>query len=405
MATLTGNSKLSKQINRSLILHSIRQRGSISRTDLASITGLTSGTVSNITNELLKEGIIITKGTTDSKGGRPKVLLEINSKSNLVLGVNIGGTKIVTLLTDLDGRVIRRHDEVLNREWSVINQINRIIETAHRVVCSEQEWQHIIGAGVGIPGLLNSKKGISLFSPNLGWRNLPIRRILEDELGIPVFIDNAVRLGALGEKWWGAGAEFKHIVALYVGTGVGAGMIIEDKIFRGGNEAAGEIGHVVVAEDGERCSCGKQGCLEAMASGPAIVRQANHLLTQTGQDSLLRSYLAQGVPLTGELVCEAAMQGDQIANEVMQRVGHYIGVGMAILINLFNPELLVFNGGVSKSWELIKDTVLETVENRAMPGQAQTVKIIPSDLGDSVGPLGAASLVIHELFSNPDSVR
>lgn len=401
MQKITGNAKLSKQINRSLILQNIRRYEPISRIDLVARTGLTSGTISNLTNEMLREGLLTTTGTEASTGGRPRVLLEINSRACLALGVNIGGTKIVTVLTDLDGTVIERHETPLDRTWSTDRQISQIISAIEEVIPNHGLRERLIGVGVGIPGLLDSAKGISVFAPNLGWRNMPIKDILEERLEIPVIIDNAVRVGALGERWWGAGQSAKNIVALYVGTGVGAGMILDGRLYRGSQEASGEIGHVVVAENGAKCSCGNRGCLEAMVSGPAIVRQARDLL-RTGRKSILEDYVHSGRPLTGELVYEAAINNDSVAVEVMQEVAKNIGIGMSIIINLFNPDLLVFNGGVSRSWDLIKPTVMATVRQRVL-ASCDNVEIITSELGDSVGALGAATLVIEGLFANSEA--
>ncbi len=401
MRKITGNAKLAKQINRALILQTIRKHAPISRVDLVAKTGLTSGTISNLTNEMLHEGLLTTTGTEASTGGRPRVLLEINSRACLALGVNIGGTKVVSILTDLDGTVLERHDTPLDRTWSVERQLGQIISAIEEVIPTNSLRERIIGIGVGLPGLLDSTRGISVFAPNLGWRDLPIKSILEERFEIPVCIDNAVRVGALGERWWGAGRTARNIVALYVGTGVGAGMILDGKLYRGSQEAAGEIGHVVVAEGGAQCSCGNRGCLEAMASGPAIVRQAYAQLKR-GRESLLQNVVQTGRQLTGELVYEAAKQGDALAGEIMHSVAKYIGIGMSIIINLFNPELLVFNGGVSRSWDLIKPTVLATVAERVF-ASCENVQIVTSELGDSVGALGAATLVIEGLFDNSEA--
>ena len=401
MNKLTGNTRLSKQINRALILKNIRKYGPISRTDLVHRTGLTSGTISNLTSELLNEGLVITTGIEESTGGRPKVLLKINSRACLALGVNIGGTKIVSVLTDLDGEVIEHHKSFLDRTWSVKKQLDCIMRSIEQVLPGPTKRQKLIGIGVGIPGLLDSDGGVSLFAPNLGWRNVPIKDILEERLGLPVIIDNAVRVGALGEWWWGAGTSARNIVALYVGTGVGAGMILDGKLYRGSQQAAGEIGHVIVAENGPLCSCGNRGCLEAMVSGPAIVRQTYEQL-EKGRKSTLGTHIESGEKLTAKLVYEAALAEDEVALDVMSSVATHIGIGMSIIINLFNPDLVVFNGGVSNSWDLIGPQVLSTVRSRVF-ASCENVQIVTSQLGDAVGPLGAATLVIQELFDNSEA--
>lgn len=405
VAKFTGNSMLTKKINRSLILQHIRREGTLSRADLVQCTGLTSGTVSNLTRELLKEGLIRTTGRADSTGGRPQTLLEINSHAFYALGTNIGATRTISVVTDLDGHKLAEASAAMGTEANTGRQLDAVVQSIEdAIAASKVDRAKIIGAGIGVPGLLDSARGISLFSPNLGWRQLPIKDILEQRVRLPVTIDNAVRAAALAEKWWGAGRGEAHLVALFAGTGIGAGVVIDGKVYRGAGEAAGEIGHVRVAEDGDICSCGARGCLEAMASGPAIARQAKTRLA-SGEKSILPDMLGDLSRLSGLDVYRAAKAGDGLSLGVLEEAGRYIGIGMAMLINLFDPGVLVFNGGVSHSWDLIGPAVLDAVESRTMRGAAKSVRIVRSELGADVGPLGGAALVIQELFSIPDIQR
>lgn len=401
MARITGNVQLAKSINRALLLQGIRKHGEISRTELAAVTGLTSGTVSNITSDLLEEGLVQVKGTVGSTGGRPQVLLEINPDARLAIGTNVGSTKIISVLTRLDGSIVTRSDVPMDRTWSLERQVQQIVRSIQNVFPESEELQgRVIGIGLGVPGLLVSESGISVFSPNLGWRNVPIKSLIEERVGYPVILDNSVRVGALGERWWGTESQVSDLVALYVGTGVGAGLILNGQIYRGHNEAAGEIGHVVVAAHGDRCSCGKRGCLEAVASGPAIARRAVGRM-RDGQQSLLEDICRDYDAMTSEHVYKAAKQGDQLSLEVLTEAARYIGTGMSILINLFNPQVLVFNGGVSQSWDITGQAIVETAKSLIFEGSNPEVRIIRSSLGDSVGPLGAATLVIERFFSGP----
>lgn len=401
MARITGSSQLAKSINRVLLLQNIRKSGAISRTELVEVTGLTSGTVSNITNDLIEEGLVGVKGTAGSTGGRPQVLLEINNNARLAIGTNVGSTKVISVLTRLDGSIISRADLPMEGTWSLERQVRQIVRSIAAVFPqADEQKSKVLGIGLGIPGLLTSGNGVSVFSPNLGWRDVPIKSLIEKEVGCLVTLDNSVRVGALGERWWGTAGQVSNLVALYVGTGVGAGLIINGQIYKGHNEAAGEIGHVVVAEGGERCSCGKFGCLEAVASGPAIAKRALGRMS-AGEKSLLQEMNESGSPITSEHVYQAAKKGDALSLEVLDEAAHFIGIGMSILINLFNPQVLVFNGGVSNSWDITGPEILKTAQALIFEGSNPDIKIIRSSLGDSVGPLGAATLVIEQFFSLP----
>ncbi|MGI6626723.1 MAG: ROK family protein [Limnochordia bacterium] len=399
MKRVTGSTRLAKSINRALILQSFHRHGTISRTDLSADTGLTSGTISNITSDLLAEGLIKTSGTVDSTGGRPQILLEINAGARLAIGTNIGSTNVISVLTRLDGTVIRRKDYTMDPAWPLEKQVDQIIRSIEKVIPPEKnKRQRIIGVGLGVPGLIQSRAGLSVFSPNLKWRNVPIQSILEKRLGLSVTIDNSVRVGALGEQWWGAGAQVSDLVALYVGTGVGAGLILDGRLYKGYNEASGEIGHVVVAPDGQLCSCGQRGCLEAMASGPAIARRALQQL-KAGEPTVLRGFKET---ITGKTVYQAAKQGDQLSITVLLEAARYIGIGISILINLFNPEIVVVNGGVSNSWDITSKTIINTARSLVFDGSNPSVRIVPSTLGKGVGPIGAATLIIKQFFAGPN---
>lgn len=401
MTRITGSSQLAKSINKVLLLQNIRKSGAISRTELVEATGLTSGTVSNITNDLIEEGLIAVKGRAGSTGGRPQVLLEINNNARLAVGTNVGSTKVISVLTRLDGSILSRSDLPMERAWSLERQVKQIARSISDVFPqSEEQKRRVLGIGLGIPGLLTSGNGVSVFSPNLGWRNVPIKSLIEDQVACPVTLDNSVRVGALGERWWGTASQVSNLVALYVGTGVGAGLIINGQIYKGHNEAAGEIGHVVVSEGGARCSCGKSGCLEAVASGPAIAKRALSRI-RAGEKSLLQDMNVDESLITSEHVYQAAKKGDALSLEVLEEAAHFIGIGMSILINLFNPQVLVFNGGVSNSWDITGPAILKTAQALIFEGSNPDIKIIRSSLGDSVGPLGAATLVIEQFFSLP----
>lgn len=396
MNKLTGNAKTIKIINRSLILQAIRKHGPVTRTDLVKLTKLTSGTISNLTAELLKANIIKEVGTGKSIGGRRPLYLAINSNAWHVVGVNIGNTKVVSVVTDLEAKVACRVDGKLNRAWDAEQQVAEVCRLIKKAIAESGLPRHsFLGIGVGVPGFVNTKAGKAVFSPNLGWKDLPVRELIQARVGLPVLLENSVRLGTLGEKWWGKGQGKENVITMYIGTGVGAGLILGDKLYRGTDEAAGEIGHIMVADTGQRCSCGKYGCLEAVASGPAIVRHASRLIQQGVSTKLIDMCQGDLNAITGEMIDQAAWEGDEVAREVLTQAGRYLGQGIAILATLFNPDIIILNGGVSNAHPILLPVIREVTEKQLLV----PVKVEVSELGDMAGPLGGAALVIEGLFT------
>ena len=264
-----------RNINRSIVLNMIREHGPISRSEIARRSELAPSAVSNIVSELLALGLVREGRLARSSGGRPPTLLELNASSAYVVGVNVGLTTTIAMATDLKGnpvaRAVRTSDP-MEGPASVLKRVEEAVRSA--VLEAGQDFGRVVGVGVGVPGLVETSTGRSLFSPNLNWRNVPVKEILQERLDVPVYVDNDVRAATLGEREFGVGRGARHLVAVFVGSAIGAGLILDGEIYYGAGEGAGEIGHIQVVEDGPRCSCGKRGCLEAVASGRAIARDA-----------------------------------------------------------------------------------------------------------------------------------
>ncbi|MCX6374658.1 MAG: ROK family protein, partial [Armatimonadetes bacterium] len=252
----------------------------------------------------------------------------------------------------------------------------------------------ITSVGIGCGGPLDRERGIILTAPNLpGWDNLDLAGYFNKAFGAPVFIDNDVNLMALGEARDGAGVGVDHIAYFNIGTGVGGGIVIGGKLYRGCGNAA-EFGHQIILPDGPSCLCGKRGCLESLVSGTSIARRAKEYLADHPRSSILK--LAGSLDnVTAEVVARAAFDGDDLAQRIWRETGEYLGLGVANVVNILNPRMLIIGGGVAQVGDLLLDPVRRTVRERAMTQLADDVRIVPGILGDQAGIIGAVHLALE----------
>ena len=398
MYTKTGNLRLVQKINRSLILNLIKDKGPISRADISRITKLTRSTVSSIVDYLIKKGLIKEIGLTSSGVGRKAILLKLNSKAYYSIGVDLGTLHTTIVITDLLGRVEKRVEYPTNCQLEKDKILEKLKASIHNIVKNSGiKRKKIVGIGVAAPGLID-KEGTMLITPNFGWRNTSLGKILKKEFHIPVFVDNNVNTMALAEFEFGKGQGVKNFVFINVGIGIGAGVVINGKLFHGESNCTGEIGHTTVDYNGPKCSCGNNGCLEVMASGPAIAKRAIKSIKE-GKKSLISKLVNYDLnQISAEIVAIAANQGDKLGRSIMEETGEYLGTGVANIINLFNPELVIMGGGVARAGDLIFEPLKKAVRKRAFSVSAKVAKIIRVSLGKDCTVIGAAALVLKEMF-------
>lgn len=304
------------------------------------------------------------------------------------MGIDVGGTNTVYAVVGLDGKILKEKREKTRPERGapVILQ-----ELAQQIREWKAEDPLICSVGIGLPAVLDAEHGIARECVNLGWHNVDVLSSLQiTDLGLRTYLENDVRCVALAEKRYGAAASSRNAICLALGTGVGAGIFIEGKLLRGATGGAGEAGHIVVVPfGGERCACGNTGCLETVASASAVVHRAKQALKHAlavGIPTLLKE------PLSGREVSEAAKAGDPIAKGILEETGRFLGVGIVSLVNLFEPECVVIGGGMALAGEVLLAPVRDIVRSRAMAYVAGKVEIVPAQLGDLAGVIGAATL-------------
>lgn len=310
------------------------------------------------------------------------------------IGIDVGGTNVKIALVDSDGKIGYSNTIPTRAEMGYEYTINNM-KQAIRDLMTETKLsaKDIEGIGFGLPGQVDFKSGIVRLITNIpGWVEIPLAKMIEDEFHIPTRIDNDVRCAALGELNFGAGKGCENLICITVGTGIGSGLIINGKLVRGASNAAGEIGHIKLQmHDGPICGCGDTGCLEAFASVPSIVAMAEEYIL--GGKSTKYREMANGGAITPFIVAEAAKAGDPVARRIFTRMGEYIGIGMASVVNLLNPERIIVGGGVADAGDILLTPLKETIKKRAMKIAGETVQVVPAQLGNTAGVIGASLLI------------
>ena len=325
---------------------------------------------------------------------------------DLILGVDLGGTKILTAVTNSQGKMLSRDHSITPAQKGHEAVIQSILDSAHRALeQADVAISELTAVGIGAPGLLNPETGILFTSPHLpGWRDVPLRDIMQERLGKKTFLLNDANAAALGEFYFGAARGARNFVYITISTGIGGGIVIDGEIYIGAIGAAGEVGHMTIDDDGPICNCGNRGCWETMASGTALAREARHRIKEGVRTSILEYAEGEVEKVTAQVIHSAAEQGDSLAKELIARTGYYVGVGLANLINIFNPELIVIGGGLSNIGDMLLEPAFKVAGERAYKETFQAVRFAPAELGRNSGVLGAAAFALGEIKRTGKSV-
>jgi glucokinase-like ROK family protein len=390
-----------KNFNKHAAVDLIRFAGkSISRTDIAEALDLSRAGVSIIINDLIDNKIILETYSRTTPSGRPPVVLELNPKAGMVAGIDMGASHLSAALGDFSARILKE----IEHPFKIADGPEKCIDDANQILNELLERQGIgikdlSAIGVSVPGPVITDAGMVMAPPIMpGWDRFPIRDTLEKRWSVPVTINNDADLGAMGEWAYGAGRNEINLAFIKVGSGIGAGFIINQQIFVGSTGSAGEIGHLTIEKNGPLCSCGNYGCLEAFASGKAIELQAQKLV-ESGKRTLLTEIKER--PISVLDVANAARSGDLEAQEILNRAGTFIGIALAGLINMFNPSVVIIGGGVAEVGDLITAPIRKMVKERSLRASEHAVKITTAMLGRRSTLIGAMvqanSLAIHNM--------
>lgn len=318
-------------------------------------------------------------------------------RKQYLVGVDLGGTNIVAGALPEDGsEVVALRSEPTRADQgadAVVDRIARMIDTviAETIAGTGAKRSEFVGVGVGAPGPLDREQGIVVTTPNLGWTNFPLRDVVAERTGLPTRIDNDANCATLGEWWLGAARGGRNVVGMTIGTGIGGGLILDGRLYHGSSDVAGEIGHTTIDVTGRRCKCGNYGCLEAYASGPSIAERAREALVSADESLLVRLAGGDLSKITAATVYEASKLGDEVALEVVRETARLLGAGLANLLNIFNPDVVVIAGGVTQAGDSLFEPLRREVRKRAFKPAVDACRIVPGELPGSAGVVGAVA--------------
>jgi glucokinase-like ROK family protein len=396
---LTGDQEKVRKVNKSIVLNTLRLHAPISRARVANLTGLNRGTVSNIVNVLIEDGLVFEDEQEDSGIGRPAISLGLRPDGGAVIGVEIGVDFIAVLLTNFVAETlweIRIQTTPLQSQTSIISQTEQLIDQA-LLIAKEQKLRPL-GLGIGLPGLVNVREGNLIMAPNLHWKNVPLRLMWNQRFHLPIYIENEANLSALSEYYFGVARNVDNFVYLSSGIGLGGGVMINGKLFRGGHGYAGEIGHIQRNPLGEQCGCGRIGCWETQVGPRAVLRRVQNELQVQSDQLLLDACSGDSDNLTFDMVVKCALNGNLICRQAIEEVAVYLGAGIADLVNVFNPELIVIGGAFILGKDILQPIIEKTIFSSALQPSTENLRVAFSDHGVEACVLGAVAVVLDDIL-------
>ena len=383
--------------NRRSVLHHLILKGSSTRQELSQVTGLSIGTIANLISDLIEEGLVVENGVEASQGGRPTSITALNGKAGACVGIDVAETYIHFELFDLGLKHLADFEVPLSPEQNHPEQIVRQIWNGLNILLAQAhiDMEDVVGAGISIPGPFDHSTGVSVFAPNWGWRDVALKPMLEQQIPVHLYLDNPLKFNTIAEAWFGGGRNINNLATIVLGTGVGAGLVINGQLVQGASNTSGEWGHTTIIHEGRLCRCGNHGCIEAYIGAPGIVQTmreidpASPLIDPEDQAETI-----------GNIVT-AANNNDRFALAVLQKTSDILGEGLANLINLINPELIILGSWVARQiGPSILPNLKVAIEHHALAQSYRAANITLSSLPDDAVSLGAAVLVLEDFLAN-----
>jgi N-acetylglucosamine repressor len=393
----TGNNKFLKNYNETGILDLIRTNMAVSRADLTKITGLSATAIGAIVASLQTKGYIHETGIGESKGGRKPVLLQLKPGSYYTIGIDADVSCLSFVLMDITGQTVF---EAMSEIPSpcIFEDIAGMIAISVKSMLERFsiEEERLLGIGISVPGIVDSDSHVVVLAPNLGWENVDFRAELKGIFNTPVYVENEAMASAICENWLGACRDVNNFVCINIKSGIGAGIFTDGRLYRGAGGSAGEVGHIVVDENGPRCGCGNYGCLETMASTVMIVEKTRKMVRQ-GIDSSLNEVL-EVEDIDIDYIVSAARNGDEAVKAILLESARFLGIALSSLVNTLNPSKIVIGKEFVKYGDLVMDGIKGIVSSKALKKPASNVEIVTSEIGEKASTLGAAIIPLKVLF-------
>ena len=391
-----ANRELMRAINRFAILHAIRDAGAISRVELARRTGLSQATVTGITAELLGEGMLLEKPGGRSEGGRRPVPITLNPRGAFTVGIHLSVDQVCVVLMDLQAGILKDYTKKLSPDNYDTGRIIEILVESVQTCLWQADFtkKQISGIGVAIPGLIDSRTGFVHYVPNYQWNNIGLVAQLQERMGVPVYVENSANTLAIYEQWFGIGRGTDNFLLITTEHGIGAGLILDGKLYRGFRGIAGEFGHTVIDESGPLCRCGQRGCLEAICGNNAILRDAAETIQQG-------EWRAEVGPLTIEEVLIEAKGGNAALRQIYHRAGRTLGIGIGNMCKLFDPEKVIISGKGVLAGELLFGPMRETLPSDISFTRDGRIRVHIQEWQPTLYARGAGALVLQEVYQSP----
>src|SRR3990172_2926010 len=406
--TTSADQALVRELNLSLVLRYIHNEAPVSRAQIAHITGLNKSTVSSLVEELLMRKLIHETGTNSVGTGHPATLLEINPRAGGIIGAELGVDFIAIAMTDFTGNILWRqltNVDPQDAQETALAKIITLVDMATRV-CEEHDLD-CLGLGLSVPGTVDLERGVLVFAPNLQWRNVPLKKIFSEHTGLNVYVENDANAAAIAEHLFGVARKSDDFIFVVVGIGIGGGLFLNGNLYRGKDGFAGEIGHTpIVAETYQiLCHCGKRVCWEPYANQYSIIQRVQTRL-DNNQESIIACILEeQNAPLSISIIKQAADEGDRESLDSLAETGAALGLGFAGLIDTFNPEKIILGGPLSIVGKYLLPAIIETAISHSLSDTSPNAEILLSSFETDAVLLGAISIVVDDILSNPTHVE
>ena len=398
----TADQALVRKLNTSTVMDCIRLSAPLSRAELAVRTGLNRSTISSIIDGLIEMGFVHETVRQDPKIGRPGMLLQLNPEGGFAVGIELGVDFITVVATNFVAQVLWRIRTPIHPgdpQIAILEQAEQTISQA--LVHGRSLGLRPLGIGAGVPGLVDARQGKLVFAPNLKWVDVPVRLMWMRRFDLPVFVENEANCAALGEFFYGVAHGVNNFVYLKTDVGLGGGILLDGHVFRGADGFGGEIGHMTLYEGGEVCGCGRRGCWETYVSSPKVVERVRRKLSE-GAQSVMSQFVGNDLgQLTIDVLVQAARQNDPLALQELQEVGRHLAVGVANLINVFNPEMVVLGGELSPCGPWLIPVIDAYLQENILPPLRESIRLEVSSQGLDASVIGAVALVLDDIVREP----